>query len=611
MAQPFARSTSDSERVRDAADIVRIVSEHVSLKAKGAEYVGLCPFHDDHSPSMYVVPRKQIFHCFVCGAGGDVFSFIQRYHRMEFREALEYLAERLGVKLAPPPLSAGAPDEAQGHSRADLATANAQAASFFRGVLAHPAHGAAAREVIARRGISPEMQEAFALGAAPNRWDGLVLKITQGGGDPSLFLAAGLLKRRDDSGVYDAFRNRLMFPIRDQIGRVIAFGARRIDDADEPKYLNSPETALFDKSSAVFGIHQAAQAIQRTRTAIVTEGYTDVIACHQAGFANAVATLGTALTPGHARVLKRLCDTLVLLFDGDDAGRRAADRAVEVFFRESLDVRVATLARYTDAKDPDELLKRPDGRETFERVVAGAIDLLEYRFDRLRERLAGQGLAALERAATEEIARLAELGFHQAGTIRRQLVLRRLSGLTTLSEPVISDLLQRARRAPRPTGASGAEPHADRSDQDDPAHLTDALGCLLTEPGLWMSLAQTERDLLGPAAYRSRPMRAIASAVHALDQISRELTLAGVLDRLSDPDLASRAVDLQRRVEAQCEGRVPAYLADCLTEERRRRAGASTPGQGASLHQFVELKRKQMEEFGPQRRAIPRPSGPS
>ena len=235
------------------------------------------------------------------------------------------------------------------------------ACGFFRAILNHPEHGQAAREVIARRGISDEMVERFLIGASPDRWDGLVMTSEKQGVRTEALLGAGLVKQRErGDGQYDALRNRLIFPICDQIGRVIAFGGRKINEEDEPKYLNSPETSVFKKSTTLFGINHAARAIKRERTAVIVEGYTDVIACHQAGVEHVVGTLGTALTSGHATVLRRLCDTVVLLFDGDAAGIKAADRAIEVLLSETIDIKIAALAGYTEAKDPDELFKQAE-----------------------------------------------------------------------------------------------------------------------------------------------------------------------------------------------------------------------------------------------------------
>ena len=618
---PNGSNMSDVERVREAADIVRIVGEHVALKAKGREYVGLCPFHEDHNPSMAVVPAKQIFHCFVCGTGGDVFSFIQKYHRMDFREALEHLAERCNIELTPRHAQAGGQPGAQsaGFSRSTLADANAQAASFYRAVLQHETHGRAARELIERRGISPEMVEKFTVGAAPDRWDGLCQKIDSMGADRELFMQAGLLKPRDDGSHYDALRHRLIFPIRDQIGRVIAFGGRRINDDDDPKYLNSPETPLFNKSSSIFGLFQAARAIQHERTAIITEGYTDVIACHQAGIEHAVATLGTALTPGHASILRRMCDTVVLLFDGDDAGQRAADRAVEVFFGDPIDVRIATLNRVTDAKDPDELLKREGGVELFHRAIAESVDLLDFRFTRMRDRLAGAGLSAMQRATEEEIQTLGRLGFHNVSPIRRKLVLRRLADLTGLDEPLIADQLRKAK--PRPSErapveiSSGEEPPLPID--PGPRHLIEALGCVLSDGTLWAGLDLRSRELLGPDSFGGA-VRAVAEAVGRVARAGRKPDLRTVLDTLEDDATKGAAVEIQTRAERESESRLAAFLNDCLRralqdramQDRTLDAARETKADTDDLQSLVDSIRTTTKQFGDDRRRMPSRPGP-
>lgn len=609
---PKGSNMSDIERVREAADIVRIVGEHVALKAKGREYVGLCPFHEDHNPSMAVVPAKQIFHCFVCGTGGDVFSFIEKYHRMDFREALQHLAERCNIELTP--RHERPTDEPAGYSRSALADANASAAAFFRAVLEHETHGRAARELLERRGITAEMVERFSIGAAPDRWDGLCKKIDSMDADRELFTQAGLLKPRDDGSHYDALRNRLIFPIRDQIGRVIAFGGRRISDEDDPKYLNSPDTPLFDKSASIFGLFQAARAIQHERTAIITEGYTDVIACHQAGVEHAVATLGTALTTGHATILRRMCDTVVLLFDGDDAGQRAADRAVEVFFNDPIDVRIATLSKVTDAKDPDELLKRAGGFELFNRAITESVDLLDFRFTRMRDRLAGAGLSALQRATEEEIQTLARLGFHKTSPIRRKLILRRLADLTGLNEPLIADQLRRAKprsnAQPAPDAPPAGEP--DTHPEPGPQTLLRALGCVLSDGGLWAGLDADARDLLGPESFGG-PAREVARAIRAVADAGRKPDLRAVLDTIEDRTTKECAVGLHTRAEHESESRLAALLTDCLRRAKQDRAIAAARDiqtDTDDLQSLVDSIRTTTKEFGDDRRRMPTRAAP-
>lgn len=593
MAVPV-RNNDDRERVRDASDIVRVIGEHLTLKAKRREYVGLCPFHDDSKPSMTVSPAKQIFKCFACGAGGDVFSFIEKYHNMEFRESLEYLAERANIKLStfqrPEP---GGDTGEQVISRNDLVQANASAADFFKAVLRHSEHGAAAREVIARRGISPEMVERFNIGASPARWDGLLMTIEKKGMNARAFAEAGLLKTRESDGThYDSFRNRLMFPIQDQIGRYIAFGGRKIDEADEPKYLNSPETRLFQKSGTLFGLHQASRSIQTERTAIVTEGYTDTIACHQAGITNVVATLGTALTRGHAAVLRRLCETVVLLFDGDDAGSRAADRAVEVFFAEEIDVKIATLAGKTDAKDPDELLKRDGGADVLRSVIASSRDLLAYRFERLRESLAGAGVNALSRAISDDLTRMVQLGFNSIPMLRRRLIVRQIASIVGQDEQVI----WRAIPGGRPSGPAPQTEVKPLSVPTDPRRrrFQDALGCLMCDPSLWRELTDAEHELLDPGNLDAGDEHDVADAVVTLASGGVSCDVGAVCGRLENAAAQSLATQWAARVESDTD--VRAYLKDCLKGLASFEVDTS-----------IEARRRQYAAMGANRRLIPRP----
>lgn len=556
----IAARDRDREKVRDAADIVRVIGEHIALKPKGREYLGLCPFHDDHSPSMTVVPAKGIYKCFSCGASGDVFTFIQQFHKMDFREAIEYLAERFNVELTPQKSFAfrqAAPgeDEQPGVSRADLFRANQTAAEFFRLILRHPEHGAEARAIIEKRGISTEMQDQFLLGASPARWDGLLLTLRNKGLGEQSFIDAGLLKRRDDgSGCYDGFRNRLMFPILDKAGRIVAFGGRKIDEQDEPKYLNSAESRIFKKSSTLYGLTIASRAIQRERTALITEGYMDTIACHQGGFPNAVATLGTALTREHAAELRRICETVILVFDGDEAGQRASDRAVEVFFAEPLDVRICTLASVTDAKDPDELLKREGGQDLFRKALAISTDLLVYRFARIRGRLAGAGMSALAKAIEEEIARLVELGLAELTPVRQAMIIRRLAELAGVDESVIRAAVPSGRGA-RPRRIE-AEPQAVQRTVLASGSLTareHILGCILCDGSLWLALPEQLKPALA-GEHREPGIAAIAAVIPLLAAAGQTPDLRTVLNAAAeDPIAVEAAVNLCQRVELETE----------------------------------------------------------
>ncbi len=444
-------SSNDRDRVLAATDLVSLVAEQVRLEPKGTEFIGVCPFHDDSRPSMYVVPQKGFYHCFACGAHGNAIDFLMNLHKLEFREALETLATRAGIEL-----TRGRRPEDAGRTgdRALLLRANRLAASFFRRTLTEGDAGEAGRAILEERGISPELAESFGLGVAPDAWSTLADKV-QGaqrdklevGGEPvpgpETFVAAGLLRTSSRGTLIDQFRNRLIFPIRDELGRPIAFGARKIDPEDEPKYLNSPESEVFHKGRTLYGLDLASRAIAKSRTAIVCEGYTDVIALHGHGFANAVATLGTALTRDHAERLARFCDTVILLFDGDAAGKRAADRAVEVFFAAEVDIRLCTLP---DGLDPDELLRAEDGHARFQKALDDAPDALVSLLEDVRRRLdEASGVTARQRIVDEVLRKLDGLGFEGVAGVRRSFILEQLGGILGVS---VSMLDQGMRRAP-------------------------------------------------------------------------------------------------------------------------------------------------------------------
>jgi DNA primase len=538
-------------QVQQATDIVALIGEHVALTSRGREFVGLCCFHDDRRPSMYVNPVKQIFKCFACGAGGDVFSFVMDYHKMSFPEALRHLAERAHIKL---------PDRASDHQgegqspRQRLLDANARANDFFRKQYQHPEAGRIARDYVASRNISQQMVTEFQIGYAPDQWDALARQIPAKGWDHGAFEQLGLVtKRSGGDGFYDRLRHRLIFPICDGMGRVIAFGGRVLtgstrDDHSDAKYLNSPETPLFNKSATLFGLHLAQKPIIDSRTAVIVEGYTDVIACHQAGVRNVVATLGTALTKEHATVLRRYCDKVVLVFDGDEAGQKAADRALTVFFQETLDVAIAILP---DELDPADLMNKPDGPAVWQDIMHQAVDAMTFQFQRIR-RLIGQTdtLAGRQRIATEYLRSLAQLGLGHIDLQRRGLIFARISELLSMTPAAVQDAMKQLQQPASRTAAATGE-SAPRIDALGRAqrHI---VGCLLNQSALFHIDLPDGRpfcEMIAAADFTDPLCARLFELVSRHLMAHEDLSHGDLRDIFADEALLREALDVQMEVD--------------------------------------------------------------
>ena len=390
MAPVGYREYSDS--VRAGADIVDVVSEVVSLRKSGRSMTGLCPFHQEKTPSFHVDPVKQVYFCFGCRAGGDVFDFVMAMHSVPFPEAVRLLGDKLGI--APPAPRNPAEAEADRRRRRVL-EALAEAQAFYTGRLFGEG-GEGARAYLARRGLDEDAARGFGLGFAPPGWDGLLRHLVAKGYHPDDLVQAGLVvPRPSGSGVYDRFRARVTFPIRDSAGRVISFGGRAVGD-DEPKYLNGPETAAYDKGRTLFRLFEGAQEIRQAERAVVVEGYFDAVSLAAAGVPGVVAVCGTALGPEHVKLLHRWTPRVVLFFDGDSAGRRATHAALSPLLAAGMTVTVATAP---DGLDPDDLV-RSRGKAAALATVEGAADLPTFLVDEARRNypvttLEGK-LAALE-----------------------------------------------------------------------------------------------------------------------------------------------------------------------------------------------------------------------
>ena len=364
------------EEVRSRNDIVDVISSYVSLKKKGSSHFGLCPFHNEKSPSFSVSRDKQMYYCFGCGAGGNVFTFLMEYENMTFPEAMQALAERAGMEL--PVRESGAEARREADERARLREMNKLAAQYFY-VMLHQKRGEKGMQYLQKRGITEETIRHFGLGFADIYRDDLYRFLKQHGYNDEELKSSGLVTINEKYGGSDKFWNRVIFPIMDVNNRVIGFGGRVMGDGN-PKYLNSQETKLFDKSRNLYGLNFAKSS--RKGELILCEGYLDVISMHQAGFTNAVASLGTAFTPGHGILLKRYTDRVVLSFDSDDAGIRAAMRAIPILKEAGLSIRVLNLSPY---KDPDEFIKGA-GIEAMEQRIREAKSSFMFQMEQIAKK---------------------------------------------------------------------------------------------------------------------------------------------------------------------------------------------------------------------------------
>jgi DNA primase len=512
------------EAVKERADIVDVVGEHVVLKKKGREFVGICPFHDDRSPSMTVSPAKQFYYCFSCGAGGNAIKFLMELQRQSFSDVVLELARRyqLPVETLEGPQQERLRQQLS--RREQLHRALALAAGWFRSQLRSPEGGAALAYLRGSRGLAEATIDGFGLGFAPDRWDGLLSHLQQVEGlAPELLEAAGLVvPRKGGDGFYDRFRHRVMVPITDRQGRVIGFGGRSLDGA-EPKYLNSPETEVFEKGKHLFGLDRAVNAIRKDDRAVVVEGYFDVIALHAAGITNAVAALGTALSSQQITQLCRCCDgrRLILNFDSDGAGVRAAQRAIgeveQLALQGQLELRVLHLPA---GKDPDEFL-RQHGAGEYRALLDQAPLWLDWQIEQVLE---GRDLARADQFQQAVSGLVALLGKLPQSAVRShylQQVAERLSGgQARLALQLEDDLRQqvkgqrwhgRSQKWEQP-GEAGLRERAEAELLRLYLHCPDQRGAIRAElrrrelddfalshhRQLWAAISALEEDNLGP-----------------------------------------------------------------------------------------------------------------
>ncbi len=582
--------------IKERVDIVALISRYVPLKQAGRNFKGLCPFHQEKTPSFNVSREYRSFKCFGCDASGDVFEFLQRIEGLTFVEAAERLAREVGLEFRP----SGASVQQAGE-REQLAQVNEFAARHFQRRLGE---SEAARDYLAQRGLSEETIRAFGLGYAPESWDDLLHALSAGQQDLQIAQRAGLLREREGGGYYDYFRHRIMFPIVNVAGRTVGFGGRTLSPDDPAKYMNSPETALFRKGRTLYGLNLANRAIAEAGYSIVVEGYTDVIALRQAGVPNVVATLGTALTPDHARVLARYGEEIVLAYDADSAGMAAVVRNARSF--EGLPVEVKVL-ELPEGMDPDDCV-RAYGKEGFLAALDERTTLIEYRLA-LVFRDAGEDPDARLRTLREAALVLRDI----PDRVRRAEFARRIAERWAWSDPDAQSRMQRellfeGRAAKDATAGPPASSPGARSfvtealergrtgeQRGRERRIRDMLGAMLADVGL----ARRIRRVLGPAGLPRAAQQQLLEGIYCqLDSGVPEIAGEALLEALPDGESRDLALEL---LMADQEAEVDPEVA--LAAARRIRQEWEGAGEKALYEACVEppegevIDRVAFEEF--------------
>ena len=446
----MTRYTADSrDRVRDAVDMLAVVSQHTELRRAGAsEYVGRCPFHDERTPSFGVNPIEKVYHCFGCQASGDVFTFVMETEGLDFAGALQMLADRFGVELQ---TEQEDPRAAQRRERRErLHSLLGRAAAYYARYLWEAREARPAREYLDRRGLGEETLRDFRVGYAPSAWDRMLTASRRAGFSDEDLLAVGLAQRSktNPGRIYDRFRERIMFPSTDARGHVLGFGARAMRGNQHPKYLNTAEGEIYQKRSVLFGIDRARAAAARADQAILVEGYTDVLALHQAGLHEAVGIMGTALTEEQIGELQRVAQVLVLCLDADAAGQEAMLRAAALTEKRRLELQVVPLPEGTD---PAELIAR-DGADALRQRVAASVPFLKFHIERILDRNDTGTAAGRDEAFRQS---LDALGNQREGAVKDDAV-RRLAGALDLTEPRLRQLIEGAAQRTVALGGAGA-----------------------------------------------------------------------------------------------------------------------------------------------------------
>lgn len=567
----MARFTDETkEQVRAAADMVEVVSAETDLKrAGGGRYMGLCPFHEERSPSFSVNATDKLYHCFGCGVGGDIFEFVMSTQNVDFPTALESLADRYGVELKREEEDPQAARRRQERER--LTELIDRAAAFYANFFQTADEASKAREYLAGRGLGDEILREFEVGYAPSAWDTLFLRGQRAGFKVMEMSRAGLMQKGRNGRQYDRFRERITFPIRDARGRAVGFGARAMRDQQGAKYINTAENEIFHKSEILYGIHRARGAMAKADRAILVEGYTDVIALHQAGITESVGIMGTALTEQQVAQLSAVVSTLVLALDADAAGHKAMLRAQEVAAGRRLEIQVAAMP---EGIDPAEMVTEEDGPDRFRALVENAVGLAEFQIDLILGGVDSGSPRDRDRGLAEAVPVLASI---PPGAIRQELM-RRVTERLQIDASLVASRVESIGDA---NGAKGQNERLSTAHSGPPASTTEAAGP--ARPTVLSRRERTERWLLAMCVAKPDEGRQWLEKLDSrhLSSPLMERTVAWLKDHLDEP---ARGLDPEDR---ELSKMVAALVA---------RADPDSVGEGSIRRNFLELELAALED---------------
>lgn len=535
---------SKIDEVRSASDIVDVIASYVNLKKRGKNFLGLCPFHQEKTPSFNVSPEKQMYHCFGCGVGGNVFTFVMEHDKVSFVESVRTLASRAGIVLP----EEGATDKAASTETESLYSACRTAGLFFHENLTTTVEGKLALEYFHHRGFMDETIRKFGLGYSLNAWDSLMKFAEREGIDVAVLEKAGLvLRREDDSGRYDRFRGRAMFPIFSPTGRTVGFGARKLRE-DDPlaKYINSPETPIYNKSRILYGLYQSKDAIREKEYGLLVEGYADLISVYQAGIENVVASSGTALTEEQIQLIGRYAKNITLVYDADSAGSKATIRGVDLIIENGLDVKVAALPQ---GEDPDSFVKK-NGGPAFQKLVDDAVSFLDFKADHFR----AEGLLDTPEGQTRAVRSIVETVARMKDELKRNFYIKGVSEKYGIYESVLFRELeklsgqqrtrvsyQQRREQHQATPMAPAESIAHRIGDGIPAAERDLLRVMMEHGNDMVNFVFSH---IGPEVFERDPAQRVVQIIRAHAENSDAWDATSLVNEVDDPEVKRFIADV-------------------------------------------------------------------